>query len=222
MTSVGLAFSKYRVVFGVIFIVVCIILMIYITSYLIAIGLNSAGVILFGSGVFISLFGFMCILYGNQEVDEPFSLWENESVIIPLYQGKPERVSYPFRLENLSVIEGHVSGEIFNKFILAEYFGRIESVSRDDIVKPKTYLEEKGPPVKGGNKIPVGPLRLPSGTYVFQFSEIVNELKASFTLKGTYRKKPYENFYNLGLTLSEIGVPILITGLISLGYGILV
>ena len=180
MTSVGLAFSKYRAVFGVIFIV-CIILMSYMASYLIAIGINSAGVILLGSGVFISLFGFICILYGNQEVDEPFSLWENESVIISTQQGKPERVSYPFSLENPSIIKGHVSGERFRKFILAEYFGKIENTSRDDIVRPKTYLAERGPPVKAGNEIPIGPLRLPSGTYVFQFSEIVNELKASFT-----------------------------------------
>ena len=221
MSSVGLAFFKKWIVFPV-FSIIGIVIIFYLIDGLIAKGFNPAGVILFASGVFISSFGFLSILYGNQEVDEPFSLWENESVIISQQQGKPERVLYPFRLETPSMIKGHVSGERVRKFILAEFFGAIENVSRDNIVRPKTYLEKKGPPDSGGKEISFGPFRLPSGTYVFQFGEIVNEIKASFTLKGTYRKKPYEYLYHLGLTLSEIGVPILITGLISIGYGVLV
>jgi hypothetical protein len=189
---------------------------------LISMGFNPVGVILFTSGLFVSLLGSSAILYGNQEVEQPFSLWENESVTISQYQGKPERVSYPFRLENPSVIKGKISGERVSKFILAEFFGAINNISTEEIVRPKIFLERKGPPESGGKKIDFGPLRLSAGSYVFQFREIVNGIHANFTLKGTYRKKPYEYIYNFGLTFSEIGVPILITGIISLGYGIIV
>lgn len=185
--------------------------------FLIAFTRNPVGIILSISGGFIFLLGCGFIYMGNQEIDEPFSLWENEKVFAS--HTTLETISYPFHLEKPSVIKGHVSGTSGPyQFICSEFFGTNSERSRTDVdaVRPKTYLRGKGP-----EKTDIGPLSLPSGTYVLWFGDY-RQIEASFTLNGTYRKKPYENIYNLGLTLLQIGIPIFITGSIFLGYGTMI
>jgi len=87
-------------------------------------------------------------------------------------------------------------------------------LSTDPVVRPKTYLKGKGP----GQSI-IEPLNLPPGNYALRFGKHTSEIDALFSLKKTVRKKPHENYYAFGLTLLEVGVPVLITGVISLGFG---
>ena len=206
-----------RWIFVLLYYIGMIIAIFYGTIILIALTGNAVGIILSISGGFILLLGCGFIYIGNQEVDEPFSLWENEKVFAS--HGTPETISYPFHLEKPSVVKGHVSGTTGPyEFVLAEFFRTDSERSRTnvDAVRPKTYL--KG---KGLEKTDIGPLSLSPGTYVLWFGEY-REIEASFTLNGTYRKKPYESIYHLGLTLLQIGVPIFITGSIFLGYGTMI
>lgn len=85
------------------------------------------------------------------------------------------------------------------------------------VVKPRTYL--KG---KGLEERTIGPLTLPPGNYALRFGRFSGDMKASFSLKKTVSNKPYETLYASGLTLLQVGVPLLITGVISLSFGTLV
>ena len=84
----------------------------------------------------------------------------------------------------------------------------------DLMVKPKTHVKGRGPA-----KSIIGPLTLPRGDYALRFGKHSGFMEATFSLKKVVRVKPHENLYEFGLTLLQIGVPIFITGVISLGFG---
>lgn len=207
-----------RWIFVLLYYIGMIIAIFYGTIILIALTGNAVGIILSISGGFILLLGCGFIFIGNQEVDEPFSLWENEKVFAS--HRMPETISYPFHLEKPSVVKGHVSGTTGPyEFVLAEFFGTDERYDKARYaVRPRIYRKSRSTRTL---KFNIKPLSLPPGNYVLWFGNY-RELEASFTLNGTYRKKPYENIYHLGLTLLQIGVPIFITGSIFLGYGTMI
>lgn len=164
--------------------------------------------------------GMGLLYFGSLEVDEHSVLWENERVFAS--HRTPEGISYPFHLEKPSVVSGNVSGTSGPyEFFLTEFFGTSQEMSevgmrlmRGQVVRPKTYLKGKGPEQNN-----IGPLSLPPGNYALRFGKHISEMNASFSLKKTVRKKPHESLYAFGLTLLEVGVPVLITGVISLGFG---
>jgi hypothetical protein len=181
---------------------------------------NPVGSILTVVGFSITYFGFAFLYVGNLEEDETSILWENEHVY-----SHPRGVGlgstwYPFHLEKASVITGFVTGTSGPyDVIISDYFDIIESMARAPYIKIKPQIHLNGEGMKNSkNLFKIEHLPLPSGTYVLQF-ENYPVIDASFTLKKTVRKKPHEKLYDFGLTLLEVGVPVLITGAISLGFG---
>ena len=175
---------------------------------------NPVGTILTVIACVIVGLGTGLLYLGNLEVDEHSVLWENERVFAS--NRTPETISYPFHLEKPSVITGHVSGTSGPyEFFLAEFLGiHARQFETRYALRPQIYLRGEGP-----REVDIRPLSLPSGAYVLRFEGYPREIKTSFTLRKTVRKKPHENYYAFGLTLLEVGVPILITGVISLGFG---
>lgn len=179
---------------------------------------NPVGSMLFLSGALIFVLGGSLTVIGNREVDETSFLWKDEKVV---YKGTPElshEKSYPFHLGKPSTIMGEVSGKAGPyEFVIADLFGSGQKLHALDELKPRIHMKGK----RGIEKIKIGPLNLPPGDYVLRFEEFP-QIVASFTITETIRMKPYESFYQLGLTLLEVGIPIFITGVVSLGYGTLV
>jgi len=192
----------------------------YAIVYLYDVTGNPVGTILTVIACEITGLGIGLLYLGNLEIDEHSFLWENERVFAS--HGTPSGLSYPFHLEKPSVVNGNVSGTTGPyEFFLTEFFGTSEEMfevctrlSTDPVVRPKTYLKGKGP-----EESTIGPLSLPPGNYALRFGKHISEINASFSLKKTVRRKPHENLYAFGLTLLEVGIPVLITGVISLGFG---
>lgn len=192
----------------------CMILpiMFFYGSSLIARTQNPVGSTLWLAGVCIAMLGGALTVIGNHGIDETSSLWEDEKVYAS--QRMIQSVSYPFRLERPCLIGGSISGRVDPfEFVLEEFFGETYGISVDWI-KPKVHLKGEGP-----KEIDIKPVSLPPGSYTLRFEKYPQKIEAFFTLTKTYRKKPYESFYHLGLTLLEVGIPILITGAVSLGFG---
>ena len=205
-----------RIAYAMTFFVALFALTVYWTVYSVATTGNRVGTILTTIGLIVIGLAVVFAYYGSLEIDEHSVLWQKEKVYAS--HGAPEWLLYPFHLEEPSVVRGNISGTTGPyKFFLTEFYGTAEEMYQGpQIVKPRTYL--KG---KGLEKSDIGPLGLPPGNYVLKFGEY-RELEALFSLKKTVRKKPYEEYYGVGLTLLEVGIPVLITGVISLAFGTLV
>jgi len=193
-------------------------------SSLIARTKNPVGGILFLVGIFIFVLGFSLTVIGNREVEDTLSLWRDERLSVHKGMQSISAVVYPFHLESPSTIRLVVSGKagsdsfdlaLTDSFATAEVASVLEGMR---VVRPKIHFKDRW---KKG-EITVGPLNLPPGSYTLKFENYPLQIEASFSLKETHRTKPYESFYHLGLTLLEVGIPIFITGIVSLGYGTLV
>ena len=195
-------------------------LSVYLIAHVIITTHNPVGAMLTVIGIDITVVGMVLAYFGNVQIDEHSVLWENERVFAS--QGIPECISYPFHLEKPSVINGDVSGTTGPyEFFLTEFFGTSEEAVEMSphlqhalVVRPKTYLKGKGP-----DKNIIESISLPPGNYALRFGKHISEIQASFSLKKTVRRKPHENLYEFGLTLLNVGVPVLITGTISLAFG---
>ena len=181
---------------------------------------NRVGAVLTTIGAFLTGLGIVLAYYGNLETDEESVLWEKENVYAS--HGQPRSISYPFHLQKPSVISGNITGRAGPyEFFLTEFFGTqgemIDvslSLETDLVVRPKIYLKGKGP-----RKSTIEPLSLPPGSYALRFGKHTATIEATFSLKKTVRIKPYENLHDFGLTFMRVGLPILITGVISLAFG---
>lgn len=196
------------------------IIMFFFGSSLIAKTKNPVGCILFLVGIFIFVLGGSLTVIGNREIKETLSLWRDERLSVHKAMQSISTVVYPFHLESPSTIELVVSGKagsgsfdlaLTDSFATAEVASVLEGMR---VVRPKIHFKDRW---KKG-EITVGPLNLPPGSYALKF-ENYSAIEASFILKETHRTKPYQSFYHLGLTLLEVGIPIFITGIVSLGYG---
>ena len=195
-------------------------LSVYLIAHVIITTHNPVGAMLTVIGIDITVVGMVLAYFGNLEIDEHSVLWENER--LRSSQTIPQCISYPFHLEKPSVIDGDVSGtKGAYEFFLTEFFGTSEEMVEMSarletalVVRPKTY--QKG---EGQEKRIIGPISLPLGNYALRFGKHIGEIEASFSLKKTVRRKPHENLYEFGLTLLNVGVPVLITGTISLAFG---
>lgn len=204
------------------------VLSLYAMAYLMSETRNPVGTLLTVIALDISGLAIASLHLGELKIDEHSILWENERVFVS--HGLPHCISYPFHLEKPSVINGYVSGTKGPyEFFLTEFFGTSEEnieISRnlqtDFVVRPKIFVKGKGPGENVQAKSIIGPISLPSGNYAFRFGRHTGEIDAIFSLEKTVRKKAYENLYAFGLTVFEVAIPVLITGVISLAFGTLV
>lgn len=179
---------------------------------------NLAGALLTVVAISITGVGLILSFLGTKEVDEKATLWKNEKVIFHL--GNVDPIYYPFHLDKPSMIEGSVVGISGPySYHITEFFGTEEEMSFNSVVSPKIHFNGKGP--NENSQIPdiIGPINLPQGNYALKFALITRKVETNFSLMKTIRRKPHESFYSFGLTLLEVGVPVLITGIISLIFG---
>lgn len=214
----------WRIVIAGIYLAILFAIGFYAIAHLFTPIVNPVGAILTTIACAIIGLGIAFLYLGNLEVDETSTLWENEQVSV--LSGIPKGISYPFHLEKPSIINGTVSGTKGGEYFLTDFFGTSEETiailttsKTDFVVIPKIHENAKCVGETGNELIIIGSLSLPPGNYALRFGKHTGEIEASFSLKKTVRKKPHENLYAFGLTLLEVGVPVFITGVISLGFG---
>jgi hypothetical protein len=184
---------------------------------------NDIGALLSLISFAIITIGFIMLYLGSLSEEDCSILWENENVVVP--RGQTKCVSYPFHLDEQSVIKGVIIGRVGPyECVISEFFGTPEEMLQltnktyvEHYVRPKIHYQIKGPSDASQEKI--GPIELPQGNYVLMFGILSGVMDSRFSLTKIVRKRPYENLYSFGLTLLEVGVPVLITGMISLAFG---
>lgn len=195
----------------------------FVLAYAVSSVVNLVGAALTTIACAIVGLGIAFLYLGSLEENEEFILWENERVKVS--RGERRGFSFPFSLASESIIKGDISGEAgpFD-FFLTEFYGyseeKIEGFGiypQDQfVIRPRIFVKGKG---SAQTKSNIGPISLPKGNYALRFDLHSGLIDAKFSLKKTVSKKPHEKLYDFGLTLLEVGVPILITGIISLGFG---
>jgi hypothetical protein len=146
------------------------------------------------------------------------SLWENEQVSYfrPTYirssggqEPNLQNPSYVFSLQHPSLVKGKVSGTVGPfSFYICEYFDA--NITPANLSKPKIFYEAKDDlPNKNFE------LEMPLGNYCVFFVCGTREVRATFSLTEEHYIKPYARWFSVGQTMWEVGIPLLITGLVS-------
>jgi hypothetical protein len=167
------------------------------------------------------------MIYADRKKIVSTTLWNNEQVSYfrPTYirssggQEQPlKNPSYVFSLQHPSLVKGNVLGTTgpFN-FYIYEYFDA--NITPTNLSKSKIFYEAKSLPrddFKGDFKF-----ELPSGNYCVFFdcgkiAVSTKEIRATFSLIEEHYTKPHVRWFSVGQTMWEVGIPILITGLVSL------
>lgn len=164
----------------------------------------------------VFVIGAIMIIIAGKKKTVCTTLWKNERVRPPSYiktTGSQEpdfqHPSYLFSLQHPSLIKGAITETMGPfKFYICEYFDfHITPIA---LSKPKIYYEAKSEDLKPFE------LEMPPGNYwAFFFCKSANT-RAELTLTECHHIKPYKKWFNIGQTLWEVGIPVLIVGLVSL------
>jgi hypothetical protein len=177
--------------------------------------MNLEGLLLSIIGSTVFVIGAIMMMIAGKKKTVCTQLWKNERVRSPSYirssggQEPPfQHPSYLFSLQHLSLVKGTVTmtGGPF-EFYICEYFDfRITPVG---LSKSKIYYR--------GNSSDLKPfeLKMPAGDFWVFFSGSGNT-EAELSLTECHDIKPYGKWFNIGQTLWEVGIPVLIVGLVSL------
>jgi len=173
-------------------------------------------------GAYIFAIGVGIIVSTNIKRKMSQPLWDNEQVrytrrrplpSLPhtLNLQFPQYPSYVFSLQYPSLIKGEISSTAGPyTFYICEYFG--PHISPEKLSMPKIYYKKEMP--QGTFE-----LELPRGNYCIYFlgKRVLNsdeEIEAKFSLTECHDIKPHERWFGLGQTLLEVGIPLLITGMV--------
>jgi len=177
------------------------------------------GMLLTTIGFFIFVIGALLMMIASRKETVCEPLWENEQVFYerPRYHrvsgGEKVVIQYPryvFSLQYPSLVKG----EIFSTkgpytFYIHEYFG--PHITPEELSKPKVcYKQRTTAAQKESFELILSP-----GCYGISFLD-TTLLEAKFSITECHDIKPYEKWFGLGQTLWEVGIPVLITGLVLL------
>jgi len=168
-------------------------------------------------GFSIFLIGMILIYIGNHSIEKRKVLADEIQVSRAIGQSTPQ---YIFTIENPSRLEGEIPGYgtgEFNLYVIPHYgdpnLGDVDLWYRQSL---DVYCHLKGPSQTALESQSFG-CNLSEGRYCILFVPTGNvEIKTTLSLTQIYREKPYENWFGLGQTLWEVGIPIMITGLVGL------
>ena len=165
---------------------------------------------LFGIGLIILAIGLTLVTVADLEEEVPFTIFKDERVQIHIEEDTPRFYNYLFALKHKSKVTGEIDARTGPlDFLIAEYFSWAPF---PQLCKSKEYVKIEN--LESGKK-EFGPFDVEAGNYYASFyNKSLDDLVATFQLEGTYRRKPYERWYNLGCTLLEISIPIIVTGLV--------
>jgi hypothetical protein len=175
------------------------------------------GILLTIIGFLIFMIGMVLIALGSRKKMMHKVLWKDEVVSYrpPQYirstGGQTEKIEFPkymFSSQHPSKVRVEISS-ISGPYTLylADYVG--SDVSPESLSRPMIHHKDRGMP-----KEPFE-LELPPGSYCLSFLETTG-MEAKFSMTIQYDIKPHEKWFDLGQTFLGVGVPILITGLVSL------
>jgi hypothetical protein len=178
--------------------------------------MNLEGSLLTTIGFVVFVIGAIMMMIASKKKTVCTPLWTDQSVRPPSYirsSGEHEppfqHPSYLFSLQHPSLVKGTVTEtEGSFELYICEYFDfRITPTS---LSKSKILYEAKSEDLKPFQ------LEMPPGNYwAFFFCKLANT-RAKFSLTECHQIKPHKQWFSIGQTLWEVGIPVLIVGLVSL------
>jgi hypothetical protein len=179
--------------------------------------MNLEGFLLTTIGFVVFAIGAIMMIIANKKKTNCTPLWTDQSVGPPIKyirssggQEPPfQHPSYLFSLQYPSLVKGAVTEtEGSFELYICEYFdSRISPIS---LSKSKILYEAKSEDLKPFQ------LEMPPGNYwAFFFCKSANT-RGKFNLTECHQTKPHRQWFSIGQTLWEVGIPVLIVGLVSL------
>ena len=167
----------------------------------------SAAMFLIWIGVFLIIVSAGCFTAGNwpKKVTEV----KADSLQVERLRHGPPEPSFVFLVQHPSTLKGSITGGGSGPFRLEIVPDRHRGRSLD------VYASIDGPTAKPDDIKPFE-CEVPAGDYRAIFRTISDDIpvKTFFNLEVTHEEYPYRKLFDLAQTLLEVGVPLLITGIV--------
>jgi len=203
--------KKESFVYAAIFVTGLVTFLAYLFLFGYSLG-KAVEILLIGTGWLIMLIGLFLLSISRVTRDKPFIIMENQEVEI---KGKDTSYNFVFPIEHRSTIKGKITVQTTRSpfsVSIFKFLGQLLWTETSEWLQ-KPYISYRF--LRGAGAVDFGPIDLEPGSYYLNVrTETLDGFKALIDADGVYHVRPNVWVYDLACTLLEIGIPLIVTGLI--------